>query len=111
MLSGERQAAARRDQVAKPEPAADAPSIALGSIATAMRQGSSYDDVRATALPALQNTVARLIRAGGRVAVGSDAPTIPYGLGLHLELALLGGAGLFAEVDEHLYEASFALGI
>jgi len=48
----------------------------------------------AAAVPALQQTVARLIRGGGRVAVGSDAPLVPYGLGLHVELALLGGAGI-----------------
>ena len=38
--------------------------------------------------------MARLVRAGGRVAVGSDAPAVPYGLGLHLELALLARAGI-----------------
>jgi len=65
------------------------------------------------ALPALQNTVARLIRAGGRVAVGSDAPTVPYGLGLHLELALLGGAGLSNDQVLRLAtaEGALALGI
>ena len=42
----------------------------------------------------LQQTVARLIRAGGRVAIGTDAPAIPYGLGVHLELALLTQAGI-----------------
>jgi imidazolonepropionase-like amidohydrolase len=48
----------------------------------------------ADALPRLQQTVARLIRAGGRVAVGSDAPAVPYGLGVHYELALLAAAGI-----------------
>ena len=38
--------------------------------------------------------MARLVRAGGRVAVGSDAPAVPYGLGLHLQLALLARAGI-----------------
>ena len=47
-----------------------------------------------SAVPALQQTVARLIRGGGRVAVGSDAPAVPYGLGTHLELALLARAGV-----------------
>jgi imidazolonepropionase-like amidohydrolase len=42
----------------------------------------------------LPQTVARLIRAGGRVAIGTDAPAIPYGLGVHLELALLTQAGI-----------------
>jgi Tol biopolymer transport system component len=48
----------------------------------------------AGALPRLQQTIARLVRAGGRVAVGSDAPAVPYGLGVHYELALLAGAGI-----------------
>jgi len=42
----------------------------------------------------LQQTVAALVRAGGRVTAGSDAPAVPYGLGLHAELALLSEAGL-----------------
>jgi Tol biopolymer transport system component len=42
----------------------------------------------------LQQTVARLVRGGGRVAVGSDAPAVPYGLGVHHELALLAAAGI-----------------
>jgi hypothetical protein len=46
------------------------------------------------ALPRLQQTVARLVRAGGRVAIGSDAPAVPYGLGVHFELGLLAAAGL-----------------
>jgi Tol biopolymer transport system component len=51
-------------------------------------------DVLAAALPSLERTVARLVRAGGRVGVGSDAPAVPYGLGVHLELALLARAGI-----------------
>ncbi|HUO68582.1 MAG TPA: amidohydrolase family protein, partial [Gammaproteobacteria bacterium] len=46
------------------------------------------------ALPRLQQTVARLVRAGGRVAIGSDAPAVPYGLGVHFELQLIAAAGL-----------------
>jgi hypothetical protein len=46
------------------------------------------------ALPRLQQTVARLVRAGGRVAIGSDAPAVPYGLGVHFDLALIAGAGV-----------------
>jgi Tol biopolymer transport system component len=42
----------------------------------------------------LQQTIARVIRAGGRVAVGTDAPAVPYGLGVHGELALLTQAGI-----------------
>ena len=49
---------------------------------------------QADGVPALASTVARLIRAGGHVAVGTDAPTVPYGLGVHYELALLAQAGI-----------------
>lgn len=42
----------------------------------------------------LGQTLARLIRAGGRVAIGTDAPAVPYGLGLHNELALLAAADI-----------------
>jgi hypothetical protein len=51
-------------------------------------------DALAAAVPALERTIARLVRAGGRVGVGSDAPAVPYGLGLHLEVALLARAGI-----------------
>ena len=51
-------------------------------------------DSLGAAVPALERTIARLVRAGGRVGVGSDAPAVPYGLGLHLELALLARAGI-----------------
>ena len=51
------------------------------------------DSLSAT-LPSLEQTIARLVRAGGRVGVGSDAPAVPYGLGVHLELALLARAGI-----------------
>lgn len=46
------------------------------------------------ALPKLQQTLARLVRAGGRVAIGSDAPAVPYGLGVHYDLGLIASAGL-----------------
>src|SRR5690606_22550770 len=42
----------------------------------------------------LQAHLARLIRAGGLVAVGSTAPSVPYGLGVHLDMALLVEAGI-----------------
>jgi Tol biopolymer transport system component len=51
-------------------------------------------DALGAAMPALERTIARLVRAGGRVGVGSDAPAVPYGLGVHLELALLAEAGI-----------------
>ena len=46
------------------------------------------------ALPRLQQILARLVRAGGRVAIGSDAPAVPYGLGVHFDMALIAAAGL-----------------
>ena len=51
-------------------------------------------DPFSSTLPSLEQTIARLVRAGGRVGVGSDAPAVPYGLGVHLELALLARAGI-----------------
>jgi Tol biopolymer transport system component len=51
-------------------------------------------DALGSAVPSLEQTIARLVRAGGRVAIGSDAPAVPHGLGVHLELALLAHAGI-----------------
>ena len=58
------------------------------------RSGFSAPGIAPEALPALRATVARLIRSGGRVAIGTDAPAIPYGLGVHLEIAALVSAGI-----------------
>jgi imidazolonepropionase-like amidohydrolase len=73
-------------------------------------QEAPADTVR---VPLLQQTIATLVRAGGRVTAGSDAPAVPYGLGLHAELALLSESGLandqvlrFATAD-----AALALGL
>lgn len=49
---------------------------------------------QAVPLSPLRGTIARLVRAGGRVAVGSEAPAAPVGLGVHLELAELARAGI-----------------
>lgn len=43
---------------------------------------------------ALGLTVARVVRAGGAVAIGSEAPAVPFGLGVHLEMAALQRAGV-----------------
>ncbi|HEY9181790.1 MAG TPA: amidohydrolase family protein, partial [Gammaproteobacteria bacterium] len=68
---------------------------AYGALFTPVEQAAwSRPDDAGAAVPVLAETVARLVRAGGRVAVGSDAPAVPQGLGLHLELALLAEAGL-----------------
>jgi Tol biopolymer transport system component len=65
------------------------------------------------ALAGMQATLAALVRTGGRVAVGSDAPSVPYGLGLHAELSLLSRAGLPADHVLRLAtaEAALALGL
>jgi len=59
----------------------------------------------------LGETVARLVRAGGHVAVGSDAPAVPYGLGVHLELALLAEAGIAPDHALRLATAEGALAL
>lgn len=43
---------------------------------------------------ALLATIAAVARQGGRVVAGTDAPFVPYGLGLHAELQLFHAAGL-----------------
>jgi hypothetical protein len=60
-----------------------------------------------------QRTVAELVRGGGRVATGSDAPSVPYGLGMHAELSLLSAAGLPNDQALRLAttEAALALGL
>lgn len=94
-----------------PRPRADA---ALAALFTPAEQAAwGRPDTLGVAVPALERTVARLIRAGGRVAVGSDAPAVPYGLGVHLELAVLARAGI--PIDQVLRmataEGALALGL
>jgi Tol biopolymer transport system component len=66
-----------------------------------------------TAGGGLGATLARLIRAGGRVAIGTDSPAVPYGLGLHYELALLAEAGIAHDQILRLAtaEGAIALGL
>jgi Tol biopolymer transport system component len=59
----------------------------------------------------LQQTIAELVRAGGLVTAGSDAPAVPYGLGLHAELALLREAGLANDQVLRLATATAALAL
>jgi Tol biopolymer transport system component len=59
----------------------------------------------------LEQTVARLIRGGGQVAVGSDAPAVPYGLGVHHELARLVAAGIPNDQALRLATAEGALAL
>ena len=62
-------------------------------------------------LDGLQSTVARLVRSGARVTAGSDAPSVPYGLGLHAELSLLNRAGVPADQALRLVTAGAALAL
>lgn len=62
-------------------------------------------------LEALQRQLARLVHAGGLVAVGSEAPAIPYGLGIHLEMALLADADIPPDQVLRIATASNALAL
>lgn len=46
------------------------------------------------ALDALRGMLAELVRSGANVVIGSGAPAVPYGLGLHMELELLAESGI-----------------
>jgi hypothetical protein len=52
------------------------------------------DPIDPRVIAPLANTVARVLRGSGRVTVTSDAPAVPYGYGVHAELALLASAGI-----------------
>lgn len=60
---------------------------------------------------AMQEHLVRLVRAGGLVAVGSGAPTVPYGLGVHLEMALLAEAGIAPDQVLRIVTAGNALAL
>jgi imidazolonepropionase-like amidohydrolase len=66
---------------------------------------------QAPPIAALEDTIGRLVRGGGRVAVGSDAPAVPYGYGLHAELARLGDAGIPNDQVLRLASASGAIAL
>jgi len=94
-----------------PRPVQDAAYRAL--FTSAERASWERPDGLAGVLPPLEQTIARLARAGGRVAIGSDAPAVPYGLGVHVELALLAEAGI---ANDHVLrmatiEGALALGL
>ncbi len=62
-------------------------------------------------LAALQATTARLVRGGVRITPGTDSPFIPYGLGLHVELQVLGTSGLGNDQVLRLATAEAALAL
>lgn len=66
----------------------------LYSSAELRRWTNMSEAVGPAALRAMQNTVAQLVRNGGRVPIGSDAPVVPYGHGVHMELEMLVDAGI-----------------
>lgn len=74
-------------------------------------QPGALSEPASAALAALRATVARLVRSGGRVAVGSDAPAVPYGLGTHWELAELAAAGITNDQVLRLATAEGALAL
>jgi hypothetical protein len=52
------------------------------------------DSIDPRVIAPLTGTVARIVRGSGRVTIASDAPAVPYGYGVHAELALLAAAGI-----------------
>ncbi|HZF29707.1 MAG TPA: amidohydrolase family protein [Gammaproteobacteria bacterium] len=75
-------------------PALGASAAAIGGLVLAEPPPRRAPALSTAALASLEATVARLVRGGGHVAVGSDAPTLPYGSGVHLELEMLAAAGI-----------------
>ncbi len=66
---------------------------------------------RAATAATLDANLVRLIRAGGRVAAGSESPRVPYGLGLHLDMVLLAEAGIPADQVLRIATAGNALAL
>jgi len=66
-----------------------------------------------TGLRLRQRSLGQLMAAGGRMAAASNAPTVPYGLGLQAEIRLLAGIGLPADrvLAMATSEAARALGL
>jgi Tol biopolymer transport system component len=65
----------------------------------------------AAQLRLLQNTLARLVRSGANVVAASDAPNVPYGYGLHIELQLLVDAGIAPDQALRLATARGAMAL
>ena len=60
----------------------------------------------------MNETVRRIVRAGGHVVAGTDSPFIPYGLALHTEIAgyVDGGLTPFEALQTATVAAARALG-
>lgn len=74
--------------------------------------GEADRQIRARISERHGHTILALIKAGGRVVAGTDAPTVPYGASLHVELQLLVQAGLtpFQALQTATTSAADALG-
>jgi Tol biopolymer transport system component len=103
--------AAWRTRVAAPLGSTTPRGSALGALAGVHLQPSPLSEPASTALTTLRDTVARLVRTGGRVALGSDAPAVPYGLGAHWELSELAAAGITNDQVLRLATAEGALAL
>ncbi len=66
----------------------------LYSAAELRRWTSTAGGATGARVRALQNTTARIVRNGGRVPTGSEAPVVPYGHGMHMEVEMLADAGI-----------------
>lgn len=77
------------------------------------RESGRDPAARAAALRPLGRFVAEVVRAGGRVVAGTDAPIIPYGLSLHTELEhyVEGGLRPFQALQAATAVAAAALGM
>jgi Tol biopolymer transport system component len=80
--------------LASPAAQAASPLARLFSPAERRRWSRQRQRLGETTIEPLQQTLARVVRGGGHVAAGSDAPAVPYGLGLQQELRLLADAGI-----------------
>jgi hypothetical protein len=69
------------------------------------------DSIDPKVIAPLTSTVARIVRGGGGAAITSDAPAVPYGYGIHTELALLAAAGIPNDQVLRLATAGSALAL
>jgi hypothetical protein len=69
-------------------------SAAFTTLFSPSEQAGWRSSAADTLIAPLRDTIGRVVRSGGRVAVGTDAPAVPYGFGIHAELAQLAAAGI-----------------
>ena len=66
----------------------------LFTAAQLQRWSQRRDDMPEPSIRPLQQFLLQLVRRGGHVAIGSDAPAVPYGYGALHEMELLADAGI-----------------